>query len=99
MVNQFSSIVGINAAISLNGDATTKLAHDRYDVYVNDDFVGQKPLLNQSEDITDVSDFLKSQGFNSFQALVDGDHYKIEPTDSNTERKMKEALSIYLQTR
>jgi hypothetical protein len=83
---------------NLTQDANTKIAHDRYDVYVNGDFVGHKTLLTQSEDITDVNDFLLAQGYHHFQYTLDGDHFEIKAEDS-TAREMIEALQIYLQTR
>jgi hypothetical protein len=82
-----------------NDNANMKLNHDRYDVYVNGEFVGHKTLLTQSEDITDVNDFLKVQGYQKFQGRLDGDHYDLQVEDANLSREMMEALQIYLQSR
>ncbi|MED4015849.1 hypothetical protein ACWE42_22615 [Sutcliffiella cohnii] len=75
----------------------TKISHDRYEVYVNGDYVGQKPLLAASEDITSVNDFLHSHGYNNFVGHLDGDHYNIESNYRDDE--LKQALKIYLHTR
>jgi hypothetical protein len=83
----------------IDSDADMKLNHDRYDVYVNGEFVGHKTLLTQSEDITDVNDFLQAQGYQQFQGNVDGDHYKLQSEDESISAGMKEALHIYLQSR
>ncbi|MFZ3591474.1 hypothetical protein ACOI1C_20170 [Bacillus sp. DJP31] len=80
----------------VNSSTNTKLNHDRYDVYVNGDFVGHKSLLTESEEISDVNDFLHAQGYQNFQANVDGDHYEIQTDD---EGDMRQALQIYLQSR
>jgi hypothetical protein len=76
-----------------------KMSHDRYDVYVNGEFVGHKTLLTQSEDITDVNDFLQAQGYQQFQANIEGDHYELQVEDEGISSEMKEALQIYLQNR
>lgn len=76
-----------------------KLNHDRYDVYVNGEFVGHKVLLTQSEDITDVNDFLKVQGFKGFEGRLNGDHYDLQVQDGQSSQDMREALQIYLQSR
>lgn len=76
---------------------SSKLAHDRYDVYVNGDFVGQKTLLSPREDVTSVNEFLHTQGYNDFITHLDGDHYNIQTT--KRENELKQALQIYLFSR
>ncbi|WP_456277386.1 hypothetical protein [Bacillus sp. AK128] len=90
-----------NTVILTGGMENTdmKLNHDRYDVYVNGEFVGNKVLLTQSEDITDVNDFLKTQGFKGFEGRLDGDHYELHVADEQSSNEMREALQIYLQIR
>lgn len=78
-------------------DNDTKLNHDRYEVYVNGDYVGQKPLLTASEDISSVNDFLHAQGYNNFIAQLDGDHYNIQ--SDHKDHELKQALKIYLHSR
>ncbi|MFD1735104.1 hypothetical protein ACFSCX_00875 [Bacillus salitolerans] len=84
--------------VNLTQHANSKISHDRYDVYVNGDFVGHKTLLTQTEDITDVNDFLHSQGYNRYEASLNGDHFEIRAEDE-TATDLAEALQIYLQTR
>jgi hypothetical protein len=79
-----------------DSEANTKLSEDRYEIYVNNDFIGYKSLLNASDDLSDVDDFLKSQGINEFQSQLNGDHYHISA--SETER-IKDVLNVYCQNR
>ncbi len=80
----------------VNSSTNSKLNHDRYDVYVNGEFVGHKLLLTESEEISDVDDFLRVQGYKNFNASIDGDHYEIH---AENDRELYEALQIYLQSR
>ncbi|WEG13054.1 hypothetical protein PU629_01470 [Pullulanibacillus sp. KACC 23026] len=92
--NPFNPIGGV----FLNAEPLDmKLEHDRYEVYVNGDFVGIKTLLTQNEEVTDLNDFLREQGIKAFQAKTNGDHYEIH-TDK-MEEPIKDALQVYLQTR
>jgi hypothetical protein len=75
-----------------------KLSHDRYEVYVNGDFVGYKTLFGSNEDVVDVEQFLQNQGFSQIEAKVDGDHYEIH-ADRDEEEKVKKVLEMYLQQR
>lgn len=77
--------------------ADTKLNHDRYEVYVDGDFIGYKTLLTQNEDLNDIHFFLNEHGFQNFEVHEDGDHYEIQ-THASSE-KLKQALQVYLQNR
>ncbi|TCP20956.1 hypothetical protein EV207_1476 [Scopulibacillus darangshiensis] len=70
---------------------------ERYDVYVNNDFVGIKPLFAQNDRIQDLSDFINEQGISAFQASIDEGNYLIH-TDEQFDQ-LKEVLTIYLQSR
>lgn len=72
-----------------------KLNHDRYEVYVNGDFLGYKMLFGYNEDVQDIDDFIKEQGIHHFHAKVDGDHYLIE---SEEDEELKGILSVYLES-
>ncbi|WP_456271027.1 hypothetical protein [Bacillus sp. AK031] len=74
-----------------------KLNHDRYEVYVNDDFLGNKTLLNQGDKLSDVDDFLKSNGYSTFSSLLEGDHYYIKPYEQQSE--ITKALEVYFKNR
>jgi hypothetical protein len=77
-----------------NGDS--KLSEDRYEIYVNNDFVGYKTLYYASDSLGDVDDFLKTQGVRNFTTELDGDHYKIKAAESH---QIKEILEVYCQNR
>jgi hypothetical protein len=70
---------------------------DRYDVYVNQDFIGQKLLLTAQESVHDIDDFLKSEGYRNFQSYADGDHYYIRAVEN--EQDVANVLKVYLQNR
>ncbi|WP_223703003.1 hypothetical protein [Sutcliffiella deserti] len=91
------TFIGLASFVDKSIDTSSKLAHDRYEVYVNGDFVGQKTLLTTREDVTSVNEFLHAQGYNDFKTNLDGDHYNIEATKK--ERELKHALQIYLHSR
>jgi hypothetical protein len=78
-------------------DNQVKLNEDRYDIYVNDDLVGQKSLKNQGENLSDIDDFLKQQGITDFTASLDGDHYHIKTNGPNAE--ITGALQVYFNNR
>ncbi|MBD1379727.1 hypothetical protein [Metabacillus arenae] len=75
----------------------TNTWHDRYEVYVNDNYVGLKKLLSVSEKITDLEDFLHSEGFKRFDTHLEGDHYMIHTSEGMN--GLTDALKVYLQTR
>ncbi|WP_235991645.1 hypothetical protein [Metabacillus schmidteae] len=77
--------------------SSTKLSQDRYDVYVNQDYVGQKYLLTAQESVSDIDDFLRNEGISDFQSVVDGDHYHIKALGN--EHKVADVLKVYLQNR
>lgn len=82
---------------NLDQENQVKLNEDKYDVFVNDDFVGQKSLKSQGENLSDIDDFLKQQGISDFTASLDGDHYKIKTDGSNAE--IAGALNVYFNNR
>lgn len=69
---------------------------DCYEVYVNNDFIGQKKLYNQNEDIFDLEEFLQEQGISGFETKLDGDHFVI--VDASDQPNLKEVLHLYLQS-
>ncbi|WP_404331651.1 hypothetical protein [Mesobacillus maritimus] len=73
-----------------------KSAHDEIDVYVNDEFIGKKMLLTQTEDANDIGDFLKLQGVENVTTEINGDHYVIK---SDNPERLKQVLEVYLQNR
>ncbi|MDF0726678.1 hypothetical protein PY093_08110 [Cytobacillus sp. S13-E01] len=77
--------------------ADVKLNEDRYEVFVNNQFVGHKTLLNQGDHLSDVDDFLKKQGVTDFITTVDGDHYTIQTIKD--ENNIQAALKVYFNNR
>lgn len=75
----------------------TKVRHDRYDVYVNKNYIGQKQLLTAQESVQDIDDFLMNEGYSNFQSYLDGDHYHIRAIDK--EQDLTNVLKVYLQNR
>lgn len=91
---------GLFPAYAMNNndrENQVKLNEDQYDVYVNDDLIGQKSLKNQGENLSDIDDFLKQQGITDFTASLDGDHYTIKTDGSNEE--ITGALHVYFNNR
>ncbi|WP_421385148.1 hypothetical protein ACOJQI_10395 [Bacillus salacetis] len=74
-----------------------KLQHDQYQVYVGDDLIGRKTLLNQADKLSDIDDFLRSNGIDSFQTSLEGDHYTIQPNEKAD--KIVKAMEIYFKNR
>jgi hypothetical protein len=85
----------INTEIDSNSDV--KLTEDQYEVYVNGNFVGRKTLKTQGEDLSDIDDFLRNQGFSDFTTSVDGDHYSIHVDHQDDD--LSNALSVYFNNR
>jgi len=80
-----------------NADADVKLNEDQYEVYVNGNFVGNKTLKTQGENLSDIDDFLKNQGFSNFSTSIEGNHYNIHTNDLNND--IPGALSVYFNNR
>jgi hypothetical protein len=85
----------INTDIDSSSDV--KLTEDQYEVYVNGNFVGRKTLKTQGEDLSDIDDFLRNQGFSDFTTSVDGDHYSIHVDHQDDD--LSNALSVYFNNR
>ncbi|MDG4656819.1 hypothetical protein P6P90_09905 [Ectobacillus antri] len=78
-------------------DYTSKMHHDSYEVYVNEDFVGMKAMTNDAEHIQSVAEFLHGRGFTDFTSSIDGDHYTIHTKEQAA--LMKEYIAMYLNNR
>jgi|GEM_PF-1362426 len=76
-----------------------KMSHETYEVFVNDDFVGHKVLLNMNEEVEDIHSFLKSRGFFDYSAEKTGNEFRLSTDDTYQAELMKENLSVYLQIR
>jgi len=82
---------------NLDSDSDMKLTEDRYEVFVNGNFVGHKSLKNPGEQLSDIDGFLQSQGLNDFSSSLDGDHYQIQTNERDGD--ITDALSVYFNNR
>jgi hypothetical protein len=78
--------------------SVSKLAHDSYQVYVNNHYVGNKVLIAQNEKIEDVEKYLKNTGFENFSTKIEGNQYKINSQGTESE-DLRDTLSVYLHNR
>lgn len=69
--------------------------YNRYDVYVNGEFVGIKSLVQPDETIADINNFLEEQGCHQFQLTQQLDRYNIDA--GNHIDAVKQALELYLR--
>lgn len=75
-----------------------KMSSDIYKVYVNDDFIGEKKILTQNDDVHDLEKYLKNQGFHDFDADLTGNRFHIK-LDKYQAKHMKDILNVYLHLR
>ncbi len=80
-------------------DQSVKNVHDAYDVYVNDDFIGKKELVAETEDIENVLDFIRKSGVENAFAELKGDHYIVRLRDEDELEHVKQILKVYLSNR
>jgi hypothetical protein len=83
--------------VVIDSNNSVKLNEDQYEVYVNGIFIGRKTLKTQGEDLSDIDDFLRNQGFSDFTTSVDGDHYSIHVDHKDDD--ISNALSVYFNNR
>lgn len=76
----------------------SKIVHDSYKVFVNNDYVGDKVLVAQNEKIEDVEKYLRNTGFDNFSTKLTGNNYSISSEGTET-ADMKTTLSVYLHNR
>ncbi|TCT21741.1 hypothetical protein EDD68_11045 [Melghiribacillus thermohalophilus] len=76
-----------------------KLSHDRYEVFVNGDHVGYKPLLTPNDQPSDVERYLNQRGFEEYSVELTGDQYHIKTRNKEDERQIKKLLNVYLNIR
>ncbi|GAA0341847.1 hypothetical protein GCM10008967_35300 [Bacillus carboniphilus] len=81
----------------VDSDTDVKLNEDRYEVFVNGNFVGYKTLTNEGDQLSDIDDFLREQGHEGFTSSLDGDHYIIQTEQK--EEDLSRALSVYFHNR
>ena len=96
--NRFlANVFGLGGNEGDNGNSA-KINEDRYELYVNNHLVGNKSLLNESDKIDDVDDFLKIQGFTNFKTNLEGEFPIVIP-EFYSGTMMIDALSVYVKNR
>lgn len=78
------------------GDA--KLNEDTYELYVNNELIGHKTLLNQVDSLKDVDDFIIRQGIKEFSSELEGDHYNIQ-ANHDVAIQIRDILNVYCNNR
>ncbi|MFX3623403.1 MAG: hypothetical protein ACE3JP_04990 [Ectobacillus sp.] len=79
-------------------DYDGKLAHDTYDVYVNEQYIGKKIMANEAEHVADIDDFLRGRGFTRFTSKTIGDHYNI-CVDESEQQEVASHVESFLNNR
>ena len=87
------------AIFGMNDDRAEKLNEDRYEVFVDGHYIGDKVLYTQHEDESTVADFLKNQGFSDVRVEKDGDHIIVHSHNREEAMEMNRALEVYLNNR
>ncbi|MDI3508005.1 MAG: hypothetical protein PWP48_1577 [Clostridiales bacterium] len=76
----------------------TRLTGERYRIYINTDYVGDKMGLNAGEGEA-VEDFLKSLGFSGYTMEYDNKNIRIKTDDKDLAEKLRNHLQEYLDLR
>ena len=77
-----------------------KMAHDRQNVYVNGDYVGDKISLTQNDDgLKAIEDYLASRNFQGYKVSQEGDRIYIDVEDETERDNIKNHLEVYTQIR
>ncbi|MBO9129103.1 hypothetical protein [Bacillus sp. 165] len=77
----------------------SKQSYEAYDVFVDQEYVGQKMMANEYEHIADIEDFLRGRGFVNFSTAMEGDHYEIHVHDDGERQAIKDNLNMYFHNR
>lgn len=80
-------------------DKAQKLNEDRYEVFVDGHYIGDKVLYTQYEDESTIADFLETQGFADIRVEKDGDHIIVRSHNKEEAMKMTRAIEVYLNNR
>lgn len=75
-----------------------KISNERYQVYVNGDFIGNKDILTQNDDVFDLEKYLTNQGFHDFETKLEGNRFQIKAGKEQS-KHMKDTLNVYLHIR
>lgn len=82
------------------GSEDHKPLSERYHVYVNGDYVGDKECAAQGDGgYHGITDYLKTRGFTGLSLDADGDRVRIHTEDTLQADEIKKHLGIYLHIR
>lgn len=82
-----------------DGDGN-KIANDRYHVYVNGDYVGDKLSLSQGDEgWKSVEGYLKGRDFSGCRVTNDGDQIYVDVQDEELAEDIRNHLRVYTQIR
>lgn len=77
----------------------SKLNEDRYEMFVNGEYIGDHTLFAEKEEATDISDFLDRQGFADVQLDVEGDHILIHCSNESEVNDVEKAVRVFKNNR
>ncbi|NLI59941.1 MAG: hypothetical protein GX375_00735 [Clostridiales bacterium] len=78
----------------------SKVADDRYHVFVNGDYVGDKLSIAQGDGgWKSIEDYLKGREFTDYRVTKDGDHIYVDVQDEGNAEQIRNHLSVYTQIR
>lgn len=77
----------------------SKLSHDEYRVFVNDNYVGNKTLISQNEKPEDLDKYLSSYGFEEFSTEINAGNIIIHSTNKDETQEIQNILNLYLNNR
>ncbi|HZK33751.1 MAG TPA: hypothetical protein VFD33_00385 [Bacillota bacterium] len=98
--NQINLIRPHGQGGSGEGSYKSELVDERYHVYVNDSYVGDKISLAQGDGGPyAVGDYLKSRGFNGLDIVNEEETITISTQDNDEAADLKRHLSVYLNIR
>ncbi|MDT8715198.1 hypothetical protein IAI10_00690 [Clostridium sp. 19966] len=79
-------------------DNGLKNYHDKYAVYVNNDYIGEKALVTQGDSVNSIRNFLNDQGYDNFATSIEGSRYSIKCNEESS-GSIKNAVSVYLKNK
>ncbi|WP_280771062.1 hypothetical protein [Salipaludibacillus daqingensis] len=98
---QNSGVIGVPIFFRYlgNNEGDAKMNEDRYEMFVNGEYVGENTLYTDQEDATDILDFLDKQGFHDVQMDVEGDHIMIHCSDKSEAERVEAAIRVFAKNR
>lgn len=77
-----------------------KVSHDYYNVYVNEDYVGDKISVAQGDgEWQAIEDYLKLNNFHNYTITQEGNQVYIDVDDEEESEAIRDHLEVYTQIR